>query len=321
MGPRLFQDEPGGERDESAQGMGFRIDPADRPFAASEPERPPESWAPGAGGGLRFGLTRVAVAVVFMMVAAGGLWFAYSKGRSAASGGEVPLIRADQTAMKVKPDGPGGVSEDGDAPVYDVGATSGAKVEELLPGPEQPLPKPLPVVPPTAVAASPPTAATAAAPAPSVSIPPTAAPSTQTIAASPAPAGAPAAAVQPTSSKPSPAEGDAATPPPPAAATSAAATSSPTLPTQVAVAATGALRIQIAATKDIASAHREWTRLKAAHKDVLGDLKAFGVRVDLGARGVFYRIQAGPIPTRADALHRCAVLKQSGIGCLIVRQP
>ena len=342
MGPGLFRDEPRGDREPVDQGGGgFRIDPADRPFATSEPERGADSWNVGDYSGFRVGFTRLVLALIFMAVAAGGLWMAYSKGKSAIAGGGVPLIKADQAAMKSKPDNPGGVSEDGDTPVYSVNAGNGAKVEQLLPGPEQPLPKPAPApvpVAPPVVAASPPmpgpvasttagpangvipaspTAPTAAVPSPApgaaapVTAPgqktlaPVAAPQTddqQAVAEAPNPAVSP---LPPPSPKPKPAVGVPAT----------------KAPKQVAAAGGGTLRIQIAATKDIGSAHKEWARLKAAHMDVLGDLKAFGVRVDLGDRGIFYRIQAGPIDTRADAVKRCAVLKESGIGCIIVKQP
>ena len=311
MGPGLFKDEPPGGRADGNRAEGrFRIDPADRPFAVSEPEREPAPWVEGDGGGFGVGVRRLGIALLFMAVAAGGLWYAYSKGKSAAAGGgEVPLIKADQTAMKVKPDNPGGIREDGDAPVYNVGAASGGKVEQLLPAPEEPMAKPQPdvVPPPPPPAAAPVATAPAAAPAapPVVAEPPPSPP-----VALPSPI---AAAPPVTQEAPPP----PVTPPeqvPPKATTEA-------VPKQIAVAGGGPVRIQIAATRDIASAHQEWNRMKAAHHDVLGDLKAFGVRVDLGAKGTFYRIQAGPIATRADALRRCAVLRQSRIGCIIVKQP
>jgi SPOR domain len=349
MGPGLFRDEPGREREPVDQGAGgFRIDPADRPFATSEPERGADSWNLGDYSALRIGVTRVVVALVFMGLAAGGLWIAYSKGKSAISGGGVPLIKADQTAMKSKPDNPGGVSEEGDTPVYSVNAGNGAKVEQLLPGPEQPLTKPAPVaeVPP-AVAASPAVpgaVASGANPSAAATAPTAASPASAPVTASGqntlAPVAVPPGNAQPTvATAPQPVASTAPVAAPPAAPPGAPVEAPPVVappvatpkpavsetpakaPRQTASAGGGPLRIQIAATKDIASAHKEWARLKAAHMDVLGDLKAFGVRVDLGDRGIFYRIQAGPIDSRADAQKRCAVLKESGIGCIIVKQP
>ena len=311
MGPGLFQDEPPGGRGDGNRAEGrFRINPADRPFAVSEPEREPAPWVEGETRRFGTGVTRLGVALLFMVVAAGGLWFAYSKGKSAAGGGEVPLIKADQTAMKVKPENPGGISEDGDAPVYNAGAASGGQVEQLLPAPEEPMAKPQPDV--AAAPAPPPPAAAPAAAAPAVAVPAPAAP--PIVAAPPAPAPPSVAAAPPVTPE---------APPPPAVPPQQAPPPATTeaVPKQVAVVGGGPVRIQIAATRSIAEAHQEWNRLKATHHDVLGDLKAFGVRVDLGGKGIYYRIQAGPIATRADALRRCDVLRQSRIGCIIVKQP
>ena len=311
MGPGLFQDEPPGGRGDGNRAEGrFRIDPADRPFAVSEPEREPAPWVDGEARRFGIGVTRLAIALLFMAVAAGGLWFAYSKGKSAAGGGEVPLIKADQTAMTVKPENPGGINEDGDAPVYNAGAASGGQVEQLLPAAEEPMAKPQPDV-----AAAPPPPAAAASVAP---------------AAVPTPAAPPIVAAPPSIAPEPPAPSVAAAPPvvqeapqPPVAPPQQIALPAATeaVPKQIAVAGGGPVRIQIAATRSMAEAHQEWNRLKATHHDVLGDLKAFGVRVDLGAKGIYYRIQAGPIATRADALRRCDVLRQSRIGCIIVKQP
>src|SRR3954452_24900076 len=56
------------------------------------------------------------ITVTAMAVFAGGLWFAYVEGarhgaapQPAATGENVPLIRADQLPTKVKPDQPGGM--------------------------------------------------------------------------------------------------------------------------------------------------------------------------------------------------------------------
>ncbi len=43
------------------------------------------------------------------------------------------------------------------------------------------------------------------------------------------------------------------------------------------------------------------------------------IRVDLGAgKGIFYRLQAGPIPDRETADTLCAELKRQKVGCLVV---
>ena len=42
-------------------------------------------------------------------------------------------------------------------------------------------------------------------------------------------------------------------------------------------------------------------------------------RADLGDKGVFYRLQAGPLSDAAAAETLCGKLKQRNVGCLIVR--
>jgi hypothetical protein len=42
-------------------------------------------------------------------------------------------------------------------------------------------------------------------------------------------------------------------------------------------------------------------------------------RADLGARGIYYRIQVGPIADAAAAEHDCAELKRRGEGCIVVK--
>src|SRR5437763_6288268 len=90
------------------------------------------------------------ITVTAMAVFAGGLWFAYVQGTrhapmpQAAGDGNVPLIRADQRPIKVKPDQPGGMEvPDRDKLVFGE-KTSGPTVERLLPPPERPEPLPVP---------------------------------------------------------------------------------------------------------------------------------------------------------------------------------
>ena len=80
-----------------------------------------------------------------MAVFAGGLWFFSHQGGHQPTvpgpGGDVPLIRADNQPMKVKPDNPGGMPvPDQNVSVYDP-KPAAAHVEKLLPPPEQPMPR------------------------------------------------------------------------------------------------------------------------------------------------------------------------------------
>jgi hypothetical protein len=78
----------------------------------------------------------------------------------------------------------------------------------------------------------------------------------------------------------------------------------------------GAFRLQIGSLRTPARAKKEWERLKRQHQDLLGALEYKLQSVDLGARGVFYRILAGPIADAADAERNCAELKRRHEVCI-----
>jgi cell division septation protein DedD len=220
--------------------------------------------------------------LVVMALSAGGLWVAYNNSQTRAPG-DVPVIQADQGTTKTRPQQPGGMAiPDQDKLVYNQGKGP-PQVEKLLPPPEIPLPRPAP----SGEAAS----ATPAAPA--VPVTP----------AVPPPAPPPAA---PTTAAPATtAPGVAAVPPPPA-------------PPAPAAAVTG-YRLQLGALRSEDAARQEWEKLKKAHGDLLGGLNAAWPRADLGERGIYYRIQAGPVGDVAAAEHLCGELKRRNVGCILVR--
>ena len=78
-------------------------------------------------------------------------------------------------------------------------------------------------------------------------------------------------------------------------------------------------RIQVASYRSAATAQGGWQRLLKTHGDLIGDLKSSVVRADLGARGIFHRLQAGPLADAAAARALCASLQKRKVGCLIVR--
>lgn len=311
MPPRLFPDEPEPRRPQHDDGLS--IDPAERPYYAGEEEP------------RRSGIIRNILVVCVMIGCAGAIYFAYSKGKQAGAGpgGAVPLIRADQDPTKKKPDDAGGSTPDQDKLVYNPNDPNGAKVERLLPPPEQPLPKPVPVpgatdtlpvqniapvatpqaAPPTAAVGVATNAASQQANQTGMMTSPVGAKAVPGVEIPPLPPAQPAA--QATPGKPVPLAPQTAAAPKP-------------LTPPAAAAATGPLRIQIAATKDEASARAEFARLQKAHADLLGNLSANVVKADLGDKGVFYRIQAGPIADKAQADKLCGQLKPLGIGCIVV---
>jgi hypothetical protein len=78
------------------------------------------------------------------------------------------------------------------------------------------------------------------------------------------------------------------------------------------------IRIQLAAVKTPEEAQKEWGRLQKALGDALAGLSLTVEGVDLGAKGVFQRIQAGPFQDKAAAASKCAAIKALKQDCLIV---
>lgn len=63
---------------------------------------------------------------------------------------------------------------------------------------------------------------------------------------------------------------------------------------------------QLAAYPTRRGAEAAWSRLKAAHAEVFAKVSPRFEPVDLGARGVWTRLQAGPLPSREQAQALCA---------------
>jgi cell division septation protein DedD len=104
---------------------------------------------------------------------------------------------------------------------------------------------------------------------------------------------------------PAPAEvASAATEP---AATETAAGSSP-----------AGIRIQLASVPNQDQATGEWKRLQHKYAAALGDLALTVEAADLGAKGVYHRVQAGPFADKASAKAKCDELKAAGAACLVV---
>ena len=194
-----------------------------------------------------------------------------------------------------------------------------------------PATKPVETKPAPAAAAaqapSPPSAPPAAAAKPPETKPAPGSPVAQapapTLPSAPAAPAAPAAA--PTDAKPADTKPGAPTPlvpptPPAAAAPPAdqAPKSDSAAKAAVKPSSGGTHKIQLVATRTEEEAKAELQRLRGKHGDVLGKLNVSIVRADLGEKGVFYRVQAGPLdPDGAKAA--CAQLRQQNAGCLVVR--
>jgi hypothetical protein len=235
-------------------------------------------------------LFATALALLVMGLFGGGLWFAYvhgiRHGGSDVTSGDVPLIRADERPTKVKPDRPGGMEiPDRDKLIYN---PARKVVEHLLPAPEKPMPRPAP--------------------------PPPAPPPPQTEAAKSPTGPAPVASA---SSETPPAAVQSAQPPQQAAAPPVKALQSPSAPSKAA--APKGPRLQLGSVRSEEAARQEWERIKHKNADLLGSLTASPIRADLGDRGIYYRVQTGPVADPASAERICSELKQRNIGCIIAR--
>ena len=81
----------------------------------------------------------------------------------------------------------------------------------------------------------------------------------------------------------------------------------------------GNFRLQIASVKSEDAARAEFQRLQKRYPEALGGLGVAYVRVDLGDKGIYYRVQAGPVD-EARATSICSSLKSQSVGCILVRQ-
>jgi hypothetical protein len=239
----------------------------------------------------RHGPLAMIVVLVVMAGSAVGLWSAWRAFGHHGAGGAVPVIAADKRPVKVAPADPGGMRVPDQAiSVLNPKRGGEPRVEQLLPPPETPLPRPVPVQ-------------QAASDTPSVA--PLAAP------AVPREPSAPVAA--PVAEPASPAVVAAMTAPP------APAAPPPAVASQAAAASTFSYRLQVGAVRSAEAAQQEWARLKRQEPDLLGKLEMTPSRSDQGARGVFYRIVAGPISDEGAAQRTCDTLKQRKVGCILVK--
>ena len=275
----------------------LEIEPDERRVAEEPPPR-------------RRAVIRAALLSLVVAGLVGGSWWAGHGNKPIATDlSAVPVIHPDAAPVKEAPANPGGMVVPGQDSAL-LNHDDQPKREELLPPAEAvkqrpiaalaapPAPSPLPVV--TAPAASP--------------APPVAAPSSLGKAASPpvasaAPAPAPATPATPAASLPAA-----------HVATAAPALVAPTVKATPAIpAAAGGYRLQLGALKTDEAARQEWLRLQRQYPDVLGKLTLTVSRVDLGDRGIYYRIQAGPMVDAAQAAQSCAALKSRNVGCILVK--
>ncbi len=79
----------------------------------------------------------------------------------------------------------------------------------------------------------------------------------------------------------------------------------------------GSTYIQLASVKSEADASKQWSAAKSKNPELAG-LSMKVQKADLGDKGIFYRVQAGPL-TPASATSACAAIKSRGGNCLIAK--
>ncbi|MXW91147.1 MAG: hypothetical protein F4114_03890 [Rhodospirillaceae bacterium] len=77
-------------------------------------------------------------------------------------------------------------------------------------------------------------------------------------------------------------------------------------------------RIQLGAFRTQAKARNHGRSLQRKHRSLLGRLSMVVERVDLGAKGVFYRLRTGPFANRQTARDLCRTLGKRRINCFLV---
>ena len=83
--------------------------------------------------------------------------------------------------------------------------------------------------------------------------------------------------------------------------------------------ATNNFQIQLLAVRSAAAVEKEWVRLKKKHISLLGKLSLNVVRVNLGEKGVFYRLHTGPLANKGTARALCDALIKVKVACLVIR--
>lgn len=255
----------------------------------------------------------------------GVIYWAHEQDVKSGGEGIVPLIRADEKPVKVKPDSPGGmVVPDQDKTVYDRITPNSVPTgpEKLLPPP--PVPQIPPATPPQAMPTVTPPTLPGPAPAPQTAdaaTPPGASPAPANGQASvpppaPAPATPPSATpAVPPAAAPAPAPSAPAAAPAPAPAT-APATGSPSIASLIDN--ISGYRIQLASVRSEEQAQATWARLQKSNGDVLSSLTMRAIKVELGDRGTYYRVQAGPLD-EGGAQNACTKLKSRSVDCIVVK--
>jgi cell division septation protein DedD len=288
------------------ESVAMRLDPPPRPVAHEPDSIPPP---PRDSLLMRVNRRRGQILTVMVSIAAiasfgSVVWWAHNQDVKAGGKGLEPLVvQSPTTPSRVKPDNAGGlVPPNQDKEVFNriAPGTVPTQPEKLLPMattpklPENGLPTP--------AAPKPTEPEVAKAPTPQQPNPPV-----TSAGPTPPPAGTgPQVPANPPNVQP-------------ASTTAAPAESGPSIASLIENMSgpSGGWRVQIASVKNEDVAKSTFARLQSAHGDVMGNLRMQAVRVDLGDKGIWYRVQAGPLDEK-QAHNVCATLKTRRADCVAV---
>jgi hypothetical protein len=75
--------------------------------------------------------------------------------------------------------------------------------------------------------------------------------------------------------------------------------------------------VQVSSQKSEAEAKAAFHGLQGKYPQQLGSKPMFVHRVDLGAKGIYYRTMVGPFASAAEASELCSGLKSAGGSCIV----
>lgn len=83
------------------------------------------------------------------------------------------------------------------------------------------------------------------------------------------------------------------------------------------VSVAGPYRVQVGSFRSPADAEQAMGNSSARHKDLLATVQPFIAEADLGAKGIYYRLQYGAFTKSSEAKSLCKSLKAAGTDCLV----
>jgi hypothetical protein len=285
--------------------------------------------------------------VLVTAVVGGALvWLNAGSDSASQSKNDVPLVKAAELPVKVRPEDPGGMQvAHRDKLIYQrfEGDEAPPAVERLLSAPEEPLPPPRsepeasPDLGPESAMSGTPDMVNEGPPREFMAVPPEEAGLAQPIEEffnNSAP-GASVAVETPPDSSPvamAPARPRPNAPPPPITASTSSESASGAksgstagLSAEARVAqsllmgsAADEYAIQLGSVRSRQEANVEWERLRQSHADILGGLRPMVLEADLGQRGMYYRLRAGPITSQNSARQLCNSLVDRKVACIVV---